>query len=108
MVMVLVMVMVIVTILIMMMMMILLLLIIIIALRSSRVDAGQGTRMHAAGPISLLRLSLLRLLNSDFPGNSQWAWEFHPFKSIVFGSFGGRHAGLALSRDANSRLRFRV
>ena len=32
-------------------------------------------------PISLLRLSLLRLLDSNFTGNSLWAWEFHPFKS---------------------------
>ena len=27
-------------------------------------------------PISLLRLSLLRLLGSNFPGNSLRAWEF--------------------------------
>ena len=32
-------------------------------------------------PISLLRLSLLRLLDSNFPGNSPWAWEFHPLNS---------------------------
>ena len=29
-------------------------------------------------PISLLRLSLLRLLDSNFWENSLWAWEFHP------------------------------
>ena len=29
-------------------------------------------------PICLLRLSLLRFLDSHFPGNSLWAWEFHP------------------------------
>ena len=29
-------------------------------------------------PISLLRLSLLRLLDSNFPGNPLRAWEFHP------------------------------
>ena len=32
-------------------------------------------------PISLLRLlriSLLRFLDSRFPGDSLWAWEFHP------------------------------
>ena len=31
-------------------------------------------------PISLLTLSLLTLLDSNFPGNLLWAWEFHPFK----------------------------
>ena len=31
-------------------------------------------------PISLLTLSLLTLLESDFPGNPLRAWEFHPFK----------------------------
>ena len=31
-------------------------------------------------PISLLALSLLTVLDSNFPGNSLWAWEFHPFK----------------------------
>ena len=31
-------------------------------------------------PISLLTLSLLRLLDSTFPVNSLWAWEFHPFE----------------------------
>ena len=30
-------------------------------------------------PIPLLTLSLLTLLDSSFPGNSPWAWEFHPF-----------------------------
>ena len=29
-------------------------------------------------PISLLTLSLLTLLDSNFPGNPLWAWEFHP------------------------------
>ena len=29
-------------------------------------------------PISLPRSSLLRLLDSDFTGNSLWAWEFRP------------------------------
>ena len=32
-------------------------------------------------PISLLTLSLLTLLDSNFPGNPLWTWEFHPFKS---------------------------
>ena len=31
-------------------------------------------------PISLLTLPLLTLLDSSFPGNPLWAWEFHPFK----------------------------
>ena len=31
-------------------------------------------------PISLLTLSLLTLLDSNFPGNSLWTWEFHPLK----------------------------
>ena len=34
-------------------------------------------------PISLLALSLLRLLDSNFPGNPLWTWEFHPFKIIL-------------------------
>ena len=32
-------------------------------------------------PIFLLRLSLLRLLDANFPGNSLRALEFHPLKS---------------------------
>ena len=35
-------------------------------------------RNASVRPISLLRLSLLRLLDSNFQGNSLWAWEFHP------------------------------
>ena len=31
-------------------------------------------------PISLLTLSLLTLLDSNFPGDSLGTWEFHPFK----------------------------
>ena len=31
-------------------------------------------------PILLLTLSLLTLLESNFPGNRLWAWEFHPLK----------------------------
>ena len=34
---------------------------------------GLGVR-----PISLLRSSLLRFVDSQFPGKSLWAWEFHP------------------------------
>ena len=29
-------------------------------------------------PISLLRLSLLRFVDSEFPENYLWVWEFHP------------------------------
>ena len=29
-------------------------------------------------PIFLLRLSLLTLLDSNFPANPLWAWQFHP------------------------------
>ena len=29
-------------------------------------------------PIFLLGLSLLRFLDSNFPGHSLWTWEFHP------------------------------
>ena len=28
----------------------------------------------------ILAVSLLRLLDSNFPGNSLWAWEFHPLR----------------------------
>ena len=34
-------------------------------------------------PISPLTFSLLRLIDSSFPGNSLWAWEFHPLKIKV-------------------------
>ena len=30
--------------------------------------------------ISLLTLSLLNFVDSDFPGDSLWTWEFHPLK----------------------------
>ena len=35
---------------------------------------------HRLRPISPLRLSLLRSLDSNFPVNSLRAWEFHPLK----------------------------
>ena len=41
--------------------------------REGRVKEDQGLR-----PISLLNLSLLRLLDPNFPGDSLWAWGFHP------------------------------
>ena len=31
-------------------------------------------------PISLLRFTLLTLLESNIPGNPLWAWESHPFE----------------------------
>ena len=31
-------------------------------------------------PISLVTSSLLRLLDSSFPGDSLWAWKFRPLK----------------------------
>ena len=33
--------------------------------------------------ISLLALSLLTLLDSNFPGNPPWTWEFHPSQLIL-------------------------
>ena len=36
---------------------------------------------YRLSPISLLGLSLLRLLDSNFPGNALWAWEFQPLES---------------------------
>ena len=38
----------------------------------------------AVRPISLLRLSLLRLLDLNFPGHSLWAWEFQPLNYLCF------------------------
>ena len=42
-------------------------------------DPGPQGRsgLSAVRPISLLRLSLPRFVDSNFPGNSLWAWEFH-------------------------------
>ena len=36
------------------------------------------TPRHPIRPVSLLTLSLLRLLDSSFPGSPLWTWEFHP------------------------------
>ena len=33
-------------------------------------------------PVSILRISKLILVDSNFPGNYLWAWEFHPLGSI--------------------------
>ena len=43
-------------------------------------------RLERLRPISLLTLSLLTLLDSNVPGNSLWAWEFHPLKSRLCSS----------------------
>ena len=55
--------------------------------RSRCLRTGRGDRRGAhrcacmrVRPISLLRLSLLRLLDSNFPGSPPWAWEFHPLR----------------------------
>ena len=42
---------------------------------AARAGCAVSSLVH---PISLLRLSLLRLLDPNFPGNSLWAREFHP------------------------------
>ena len=65
-------------------------------------------------PISLLRLSLLRLLDSNFPVNSLWPWEFHPWvkpsnihnvSTEIGRTF---HALVVFSRRSIPRLRFYV
>ena len=38
------------------------------------------THLFRLRPISLLTLSLQTLLDSKFPGNPLWAWEFHPLE----------------------------
>ena len=43
----------------------------------AQTNKSQGKRLR---PISVLRLSLLRLLDSNFPGNLLWTWEFHPLE----------------------------
>ena len=49
----------------------------------NRVWNGVWSRVR---PFSLLILSLLTLLDSNFPGNPRWAWEFHPFKLRLWSS----------------------
>ena len=43
---------------------------------------GLEQRPQGRRYISLLRFSLLRLLDSNFPGNSLWAWESKYEKTI--------------------------
>ena len=52
------------------------------------VSAPESTRHACRGclrvrvrSISLLTLSLLTFLDSNFPGSPLWAWEFHPLNS---------------------------
>ena len=52
--------------------------------------AGQAARQQVrpsggqARPVSILRVSKLRFVDSNSPGSPPWAWEFHPsnFKII--------------------------
>ena len=50
------------------------------ARRSSACSSARASRINCLRPISLLSLSLLRFVDSTFPGNSLWPWEFHPLK----------------------------
>ena len=43
-----------------------------------RCFARAGRWLGKVHPIFLPRLSLLRFVDSTFPGNSLWTWEFHP------------------------------
>ena len=44
-------------------------------------DPGVPAPLPVVPPISLLTLSLLTSLDSNFPVNPLWAWEFHPLSS---------------------------
>ena len=44
------------------------------------VATATGIHRLALRPISRLTLPLLTLLDSNFPGNSLWAWESHPLQ----------------------------
>ena len=46
-------------------------------------DLVKLARLVWLRPISLLRSSLLRLLDSTFPGISLRGWEFHPLNLIL-------------------------
>ena len=62
----------------------------VLALRGLRVQASRelpgASRelprgLEESHPLKLalcLRQTLLRFVDSNFPGNSPWAWEFHP------------------------------
>ena len=44
-------------------------------------EASAHNARAACAPNLPKIISLLRLLDSNFPGNFLWAWEFHLFKS---------------------------
>ena len=44
---------------------------------------GPQLRIQEVRPITLLRLPLLRFLDSKCLGHSLWTWEFHPFKTKI-------------------------
>ena len=49
--------------------------------RRRRGGAGGADNLPRKGsPISLLGLSLLRFVDSSFPGSSPWTWEFNPLE----------------------------
>ena len=49
------------------------------SLRRGRLSLGESSEtVPGVRAIFLLRLSLLRFLDSNFPGYSLWTWEFHP------------------------------
>ena len=48
--------------------------------RERYMQAVQMRRSFGVRPISLLTLSLRRLLDSNFPGNPLWTWEYHPLR----------------------------
>ena len=47
---------------------------------ATRALDDEGAPKEALRPISLLRLSLLRFLDSNFPASSLWTLEFNPLK----------------------------
>ena len=48
-------------------------------MRAHKSSQRTGSPKVGVRPISPLRISLLRFIDSRFPGDSLWAWEFHPF-----------------------------
>ena len=65
--------------------------------------------MFRVRPISLLKLSLLTLLDSNFPVNPLWAWEFYPLhlRSCVPAAGPGprAHGGRGAARGDRARAR---
>ena len=50
------------------------------AAAAHRRDLVVNIPLVALRPISLLIILPLRVVDSDFPGNPLWAWEYHPVK----------------------------